>query len=111
MQDEFRRNVVYLGVKGSALALNRASGEILWKTRLAGGDFVSLMLDGDAVLAATRGEIFCLDAASGSILWRNGLPGMGFGLISIATENGSTSAMLPQSKRKRDADAAAAAIG
>jgi hypothetical protein len=110
MSTERGGNVVYLGTKGCALALNRASGEVLWKTPLAGGDFVSLMVDGDAVLAGTKGEVFCLDAATGSILWRNGLPGMGFGLISIATENGSTSAMLPQAKRKKDAEAAGATV-
>jgi outer membrane protein assembly factor BamB len=109
METESGRSVIYLGTKGCALALSRASGEVLWKTRLAGSDFVSLMVDGDAVLAGTKGEVFCLDAATGSILWRNGLPGMGFGLISIATENGSTSAMLPQAKRKKDAEAAGAA--
>ncbi len=50
------RDVIYLGVKGTALALNRANGEILWKTQLGGWDFVNLMLDDDVVLATTKGR-------------------------------------------------------
>jgi outer membrane protein assembly factor BamB len=100
-------NTVYVGIKGYALALNRETGETLWTTNLAGADFVSLLLDGDRVLAGAKGELFCLDADSGEILWRNGLPGMGWGLISIATANGSTTLAPQQAKRKRDEAAAA----
>ena len=102
-----RRDIIYLGVKGTALALHRENGEILWSTRLKGGDFVNVLLDDDVVLATNRGELFCLDAQSGTILWRNQLPGMGFGLISIATANGNTGAADSEAKRRNDAAAQA----
>jgi outer membrane protein assembly factor BamB len=105
METEIHRDIIYLGVKGTALALNRGNGEILWSTRLAGGEFVNLMLDGEMVLATTKGEIFCLDAKSGNLLWRNQLRGMGLGLITIATSNGSTSIAPPEAKRRKDQQA------
>ncbi len=76
---------VFVGIKGSILALERATGRQLWQTPLKGSDFVNLVLDGDDLLATTRGEVFCLDPASGRIRWNNPLKGMGWGLATIAT--------------------------
>jgi outer membrane protein assembly factor BamB len=100
-----RRDVIYPGVKGTAVALNRENGETLWSTRLNGWDFVNVMLDDNVVLATTKGEIFCLDAQSGAIRWRNQLPGMGFGLITIATSNGSTGITPSEAQRRNEAAA------
>lgn len=105
---ETRTDIVYLGIKGSALALSRSTGEILWNTRLTGGDFVNLLRDDDAVFAATKGEIFCLDADTGDIRWHNKLPGMGFGMITIATAGGSTG--IAASARKKSQDDSEAAV-
>ena len=108
MPEEIRGEMVYVGIKGSVVALSRATGDILWTAPLTGADFVSLMKDDDIVLAATRGEIFCLDAETGALRWRNKLPGMGFGIITMATSAGNT-ALTPQAKRRHDEEAAAAA--
>jgi outer membrane protein assembly factor BamB len=108
--EDILREIVYLGIKGRVLALNRANGEILWSTHLAGGDFVTVMLDRDVVLAATKGEIFCVDAKSGDIRWRNLLPGMGLGLITIATANGNTGISASAAKRSQDEAAEEATI-
>jgi outer membrane protein assembly factor BamB len=102
-----RTDIVYLGIKGAALALSRSTGEILWQTDLTGGDFVNLLKDGDAVFAATKGEIFCLEAETGEIRWRNKLPGMGFGMITIATDGGSTGIAVSAHKKRQDDSAAA----
>jgi len=99
---------VFVGVHGEVVALDRATGQELWHTKLAGGDFVNLLLDQDRIIATTRGKAFCIDAATGQILWRNDLPGLGLGLVSIATASGSTPSGPPSEKRRQDAAASAA---
>ena len=80
--------ITYIGIKGSVLALDRASGAIVWQTTLKGADFVNLVLNGGDLLATTRGEAFCLDVATGQVRWNNPLKGMGWGIASIATPEG-----------------------
>jgi outer membrane protein assembly factor BamB len=82
-------NSVFLGIKGSVLALDRATGRRLWSTKLKGDEFVNLLVDGNLVFAATRGEVFCLDAASGNLLWHDPLKGFGWGLAAMATAHTS----------------------
>jgi outer membrane protein assembly factor BamB len=103
--------IVYLGIKGSVITFDRASGRRLWVTPLKGGDFVTVLVDGDRVFAGAWGEIFCLDAANGNLLWHDPLKGFGRGLVSIATENASShpAAAEIQEIRQRQAAAAAAA--
>ncbi|MDX2039990.1 MAG: PQQ-binding-like beta-propeller repeat protein [Acidobacteriota bacterium] len=101
-------NVIYLGIKGAVIALNRANGQEIWRTTLKGGDFVNIVLDGNHLYATTRGEIFCLDTKTGEPRWHNELKGLGLGLISIATPSGSQ-VLSAQEKMMRDAAAASAA--
>ena len=98
---------IFVGVHGEVLALDRATGQELWHTKLAGGDFVNLVLDQDRIIATTKGKVFCLDVATGHLLWRNDLPGLGLGLVSIATASGATPSGPPSEKRRQDAAAAA----
>lgn len=101
-------NAIYLGIKGAVIALNRATGDELWRMTLKGGDFVNVVLDGNQLYATTKGEIFCLDTKTGEPLWHNKLSGLGLGLITIATPGGSQ--IVPaQEKRLRDAAAAVTA--
>ena len=79
--------LVYVGIKGSAIALNRETGKIVWETHLKGSGFVHLVLDGNNLYATAQGEIFCLDAATGEGRWNNELKGYGWGLACIATRN------------------------
>jgi len=99
--------IIYLGIKGSVIALEASTGREYWATHLTGKDFVNVVLDGDNVFAATHGEIFCLDPNTGERRWHNRLKGYGWGLISIATENVSPSALLAlvSEKRRRDVQA------
>ena len=100
---------IYLGVKGSVIALNPANGQQLWATSLKGSEFVNLALDGNNLFAATRGEIFCLDPQSGIIRWQNPLKGYGCGLISIAVEGiAQNMPTLAAENRRRDEQQAAA---
>ena|ERR1051326_2568360 len=103
-------SMIFLGVHGEVLALDRTTGQELWNTKLRGSDFVNVFVDGDRIFASTKGEVFCIDAATGKLLWRNELPGRGLGLITIASQNGSTSLLPLQREREEDEAAASAAV-
>lgn len=100
-------NTIYLGIGGTVVALDRATGKELWRTKLKGSDFVNVVIDGGQLYATVKGEIFCIDAATGDPLWHNKLSGLGLGLASIATPSGSQ-ILSAQEKRRRDQAAVAA---
>jgi outer membrane protein assembly factor BamB len=104
-------HLVFIGIKGSVVALNRATGQQVWATRLKGSDFVNVVLLDGAVLASCYGEIFCLDPLTGITMWHNPLKGFGTGLATIATDYNPVSGNAPMlaEKRRRDQQAAASA--
>jgi len=104
-------NLVFIGIKGSVVALNRATGQQVWATHLKGSEFVHVAVLNGAVVASCYGEIFCLDPLTGDALWHNPLKGFGRGLATIATEYnpGSGNALVLAEKHRRDQEAAAAA--
>jgi len=98
---------IYLGIKGSVMALNSADGRQLWATSLKGSEFVNVVLDGNNLYAATRGEVFCLDPQTGVIRWNNPLKGYGWGLVSIAGEGIAQDLVsLSEETRRREQQAA-----
>jgi outer membrane protein assembly factor BamB len=103
--------LVFVGIKGSVVALDRATGQQAWATHLKGSDFVNVVLEEGAVLASCCGEIFCLDPLKGNALWHNPLKGFGRELATIATEHnpGAGNAPVLAHKYRRDAAASAAA--
>ncbi len=102
-------NLVYIGIKGCVLALDRATGEQIWSTALRGGEFVNVILSDNELYGATKGELYCLDPATGHIRWHNPLKGLGWGLVSIAAPGVPANQMPVFEKRKREQEAAAAA--
>ncbi|HUB81175.1 MAG TPA: PQQ-binding-like beta-propeller repeat protein [Bryobacteraceae bacterium] len=74
---------LFIGIKGTVLAIDRATGAMVWERKL-GGDFINVVLDGDELYAAAEGELSRLDPATGEVVWNNGLKGKGFGLVTIA---------------------------
>lgn len=82
---------VFIGIKGSVVALDRATGQQVWATHLKGSDFVNVVLQGGSILASCYGEIFCLDPLTGDALWHNPLKGFGLGLAIIAMEHNAGS--------------------
>ena len=101
--------MLYIGICGSVLALDRTTGNELWRTDLKGADFVNVVFHDGDLYATAKGVLFCLDPASGKIRWKNNLKGLGHGLITIATPDGQQT-VLAREKRKRDGDAAAAVV-
>ena len=101
--------LIFIGIKGSVVALNRATGQQVWATRLKGSYFVNVVLQDGGVLASCCGEIFCLDPLTGITMWHNPLKGYGMGLATIATEHnpGDGNASVLAEKRRRDEAAAA----
>ena len=106
-----RSKNIYLGIKGSVIALDSSSGAQIWSTHLAGSDFVNVVLDGENLYAATHGEIFCLNPIDGKDRWHNKLKGFGYGLCSIASETittGNLLSLIAEVKRQKGAAAATA---
>jgi outer membrane protein assembly factor BamB len=106
------KSVILTGIKGHVLALDKATGREVWRTKLKAADFVNLATDGSRVFAATSGEVFCLDGATGTVLWNNPMKGLGLGLVSLLTGNesgGNEVAAGEESRRQRARQAAAGA--
>jgi outer membrane protein assembly factor BamB len=99
--------LVFVGVKGTVVALEKSSGSEVWRTPLGTSHFVNLVLDGDALYAGSRGKIYCLSASSGAIRWKNDLKGLGFGLVSIGAPGGSNAAAAEMMFQEQAAAAAA----
>ncbi len=100
-------DLIFIGIKGAVIALDRGTGTEVWNTPLRGSDFVNVVLSDGDLYAATRGEVYSLDTATGHIRWRNPLKGRGWGMITIAGEGGGFNQVPPAAKRKRDQEAAA----
>ena len=107
-------DLVFVGFNGNAAALDRRSGEVMWRWDAPkGSGYVSLLLDGDSLFAAVNGYTYCLDPRSGQQLWFNPMKGFGYGVTSIATTAGHTphAQLAQQASEQRQAAAAAGAGG
>jgi outer membrane protein assembly factor BamB len=101
--------LIFVGLNGYVVALNRDTGEIVWSNNKLKSGYVTLLLDGDRLIVSTNGYIFCLDPLTGEILWNNPLKGYGAGspasLLSVRGQSSQT--IIEQAA----AAAAAAAVG
>lgn len=105
-------DLVFIGIRGSVVALNQATGQQEWATHLKGFSFVNVVLQSDSVLASCYGEIFCLDPLTGNPRWHNPLKGFGRGLATIATEDNPGISNVPSLvEEHRRAEEAAASAG
>ena len=79
--------LIFVGLNGYALAMDRDTGDIVWYNSQMKSGYVTLLLDGDRLIVSTNGYIYCLDPLTGQILWNNPLRGYGSGaptsLISV----------------------------
>jgi outer membrane protein assembly factor BamB len=84
--------LIFVGLNGYAIALDRDSGEIIWSNNEMKSGYVTLLLDGDRLIVSTNGYIYCLDPLTGRILWHNPLKGYGAGApTSLISARGQTS--------------------
>ena len=103
--------LVFVGINNVIVALDERTGVEVWRTKLAGADYVTVLWDGEALLAANRGEVWRLDPQTGAVAWHNGLKGLGLGLVSLASSRHvSATGTLDAgaaAKRRRDEQSAA----
>ncbi len=101
--------LIFVGLNGYALALDRDSGEIIWSNNELKSGYVTMLLDFDRLIVSTNGYIYCLDPLTGNILWHNPLKGYGAGApTSLVSVRGQTSQTVIE---QAAAAAAAAAAG
>jgi outer membrane protein assembly factor BamB len=105
--------LIFVGLNGYALALNRDTGEVVWSNNKLKSGYVTLLLDGDRLIVSTNGYIFCLDPLTGEILWNNPLKGYGIGspaaLLSVRGQASQT--IIAQAAAAAAAAAAAGSAG
>ena len=98
-------NRLFLGVGSSVVALDAATGQELWRTKLKTAGITTVSLTGGALYGAAGGEVFRLDPASGAILWNNKLKGLGIGVVSFPGSNDSVAAAALQQQQRAAAAA------
>ncbi len=89
--------LIFVGLNGYALALDRDTGAIVWSNDKMQSGYVTLLLDGDRLIVSTNGYMYCLDPLTGDVRWHNPLSGYGFGApTSITSVRGQHPATLIQ---------------
>ena len=87
--------LVFVGLNGCAVALDRDTGEIVWSNDQMKSGFVTFLLDGDRLIVSSNGYIYCLDPLTGQILWNNPMKGYGsFAPTSLVSARGQSSQVL-----------------
>ncbi len=105
-------DMVFLGLKSKVIAFDRYTGKIIWEFQASHGrGFVSLLLDGDRLIAGVNGYIYCLDPIFGQEVWSNPLKGYGLGTMSLVSVNGSSATPPSAEVIEQQRRAAAAAAG
>jgi outer membrane protein assembly factor BamB len=101
------QGVLYIGIRGTVLALDPATGTELWRTSVKGAEFVNVALVEGGLYASARGELYALDPSTGHILWVNKLKGLGMGLVTIAGSAQAPPAVAELRSRQTQASAGA----
>lgn len=104
--------LIFVGLNGYALALNRETGEIVWSNNEMKSGYVTLLLDGDRLVASSNGYMYCLDPLTGQTLWHNPLTGYGVAPACLVSARGqSAHSLIQQFVDKTSRDAAAHSAG
>ncbi len=105
-------DLIFVGLNGYAVALNRDTGEIVWSNDQMKSGYVTLLLDFDRLIVSTNGYIYCLDPLTGNIQWHNPLKGYGVGApTSLVSVRGQTSQTVIEQAAAAAAAAATAPHG
>jgi outer membrane protein assembly factor BamB len=102
--------LVFVGLNGYAVALDRDTGDIVWSNDQMHSGYVTLLLDGDRLIASTNGYIYCLDPLTGEIRWHNPMSGYGAGApTALVSVRGQWNQVVSIEAAAKAAAAAAAA--
>src|ERR1700704_4215396 len=105
-------DLIFVGLNGYALALDRETGQIVWSNDQMNRGYVTLLLDFDRLIVSTNGYIYCLDPLTGNIQWHNPLKGYGVGApTSLVSVRGQTSQTVIEQAAAAAAAAATASHG
>ncbi len=106
-------DLVFVGFNSRVAALHRDSGEIVWQWKSRkGSGYVTLLLDGDRLIASVNGYTYCLDPATGDEMWFNEMSGFGTGVAVVASARGGVAGnTAAEADRAQRAHAAASAGG
>ena len=86
-------DLVFVGFHSQVIALDRYTGEIVWKWKSPkGSGFPAVLVDGDRLMVSINGYMYCLDPLYGQEVWSNPLEGMGVGTPCLASANVTASA-------------------
>lgn len=100
--------LVFVGLNGYAVALDRDTGEVVWSNNELKSGYVTFLLDGDRLIVSTNGYIFCLDPLTGQVLWNNPMRGYGSGTpTSLISARGQSSQTVVQQAAQASARQAA----
>jgi outer membrane protein assembly factor BamB len=96
---------LFVGVGGHIAAIDSATGEELWRTKLKTANVATVSIVGDRIYGAASGELFCLDPATGAIMWRNRLKGLGMGVVVFPGMGDAVAASVSEHQRRASAAA------
>lgn len=102
--------LVFVGFNSRVVALDRATGKVVWdwKSR-SGKGYTTVLLDGDRLIVSVMGYTYGMHPLTGEELWFNELAGMGSGVASLASVRGHTFHLLAAAEADATRDAAATA--
>jgi len=101
-------DLVFVALNSKVIALDRYDGTLLWQWKSPkAASFITLLVDGDRLIAAANGYVYCLDPVFGQEVWSNPLKGFGVGITSLASVHGQTGGGGAALRAKRAAAAAA----
>jgi outer membrane protein assembly factor BamB len=88
-------SLVFASFNSRVVALDRETGELLWKWKSPKGSGLPvILLDGDRLIVSVQGYMYCLDPMTGGELWQNPLKGLGVGTPCLASARGNTTPQL-----------------
>ena len=101
--------VAYMGVKGTVVAVDVATGKERWRTYVRSSTITNVAPCDKVVLVYAKGHLFGLDKENGRILWENQLEGLGYGYGIIGVEGGQSAAATSAAAQQQQAAAASGA--
>jgi hypothetical protein len=105
--------LIFIGLNHFVVALHRDSGEIVWSNKELHQGYVTLLLDGDRLIASSSGYIYCLNPYTGKILWHNPMKGYGMAVPTamVSVRGQVNNALIEEQIAQQQAAVVAATAG